>query len=402
MPDIHLPALKIAVKYFVLAKVLFMLAGLVSWWMLPLALDEPALVNVNSGLFMAFHWRWDAIHYYSIATQGYNPEGLTAFFPLFPLCVYLLAWVLGGFNAPAPVAIDQAEQAPLLAGLIVANLAFLLFLYLFYLLAFSDTNEPATAERAVKYAAFFPLAFYYHMPYTESLFMLGLVAMFYLARRDKILCAGLCAALVTATRPTGLVMLPVFALECYMYLQRNGWHSKLLIAPFLPTLGIGLYMLYSWHTFNDALMFIHAQQQSDWARSTVMPWTALRAGLTYAFDPALSAAPDMYARGVLHASIVTGTLIITLLNLAWKPARGWRLSYIVLSLGILFLILTSPFPDERVMHGLGRYTMVIFPLYITLARWTSSHAWLDALITYSFIGLYSLLSALYVGWYPVA
>ncbi len=68
---------------------------------------------------LALHWHWDALHYYSIALGGYDayitqpvpgtqPDMLYAFFPLFPLLMWITAFVLSGFRVPVLRPVQEA------------------------------------------------------------------------------------------------------------------------------------------------------------------------------------------------------------------------------------------------------------------------------------------------------
>src|SRR5205814_2515404 len=73
-----------------------------------------------SNLFTSFE-RFDALWYLRIGASGYRAhDGSAAFYPLFPLAVRAVSFVIGGH--------------PLAAGLIVSNGAFLAALFVLYLL----------------------------------------------------------------------------------------------------------------------------------------------------------------------------------------------------------------------------------------------------------------------------
>jgi hypothetical protein len=112
--------------------------------------------------------RWDAIHYASIASDGYplalplNGDGvvlanLWAFFPAFPMTAGALTHALGVPFEAAAIAIN------LIAGAITAVLIARL------VSTFADDN---TALRAVAIWAAFPTAFVLQVPYAESMYLL--------------------------------------------------------------------------------------------------------------------------------------------------------------------------------------------------------------------------------------
>ena len=102
--------------------------------------------------------RQDAVWYLRLADEGWSGEDASAaFFPLYPLTVRAVAWILPGSDE-------------LIAALLVSNVAFLgALLALFALTA--DAFGERVARRAIVVAALFPTAFFFLAPYTESLFL---------------------------------------------------------------------------------------------------------------------------------------------------------------------------------------------------------------------------------------
>ena len=136
-------------------------------------------------LFTAWE-RFDGLWFLRIATKGYaGGDGSAAFFPLYPLAVRVVSFLIG--------------THPLAASLIVSNLAFLGALIVLYFLTFSELS-PGAARKTVLYMSVFPTAFFFLAPYSESPFLLATVASFWAARRGKWWLAGLCGALAAATR----------------------------------------------------------------------------------------------------------------------------------------------------------------------------------------------------------
>lgn len=95
------------------------------------------------------------------------------------------------------------------AGVIVSHVATLVAFWLLFELVREETGDRVIAQRAVLYAAIFPLAFYYAVPYAEPLFLATSLGAFLSARRGQWLRAALWAAAASATRPFGIVLVPV-------------------------------------------------------------------------------------------------------------------------------------------------------------------------------------------------
>jgi hypothetical protein len=400
----------IVLGLFALSQLAFSLVAAAATWLLPQAGTSAAFADVTGRSLLNMHWHWDAVHYYSIATGGYGayqmqgqpgtePNPLVAFFPLLPLSIRGIATVLNGFHPPAAVPIAEAEAATLIAGVLVVQIATLLACWLLFQLAWEETNDTATATRAVLYMLFFPLAFYYAVPYAEPLFLAASIGTFLAARRGHWVRAGVWAALASAARPFGLLLLPTLAFAIFLAWRRGELppraRGRALLALILAPQGTLLFALYLWQTVGDPLAFAHAQR-SVWNRETVVPLATLWRGIGYAIHPQWSAEPDTYARTVLH----TVTVLVFLMGVG-IGVRQRRSTYVLYG-GLLFLqLLAVPWPGATIMHTLGRSAMMFFPLYITLARWGRRpvvHQTIMAL----WLPLFGLLTALYAVGYFVA
>lgn len=400
----------IVLGLFALSQLAFYLVATAATWLLPQAGTSATFADLTGRSLLNMHWRWDAVHYYSIATGGYGayhaqpqpgaePNGLFAFFPLLPLCMRGVATLLNGFRPPAAVPIGEAEATTLIAGVLVVQIATLLACWLLFQLAREETNDTATATRAVLYMLFFPLAFFYAVPYAEPLFLAASIGTFLAARRGQWVRAGVWAALASAARPFGLLLLPTLAFAIFLAWRRGELSPKArgraLLGLILAPQGTLLFALYLWRTVGDPLAFVHAQR-SVWDRKTTVPLVTLWRGIGYALHPQWSAVPDTYARTVLH----TVTVLVFLVGVG-LAVRQRRSTYVLYG-GLLFLqILAVPWPGETIMHTLGRSAMMFFPLYITLARW-GRHPAVHQTIMAVWLPLFGLLTALYVVAYFVA
>ena len=148
--------------------------------------------------------RQDALWFLRIATSGYaRADGSAAFFPLYPLLIRAVSWLVGG--------------RPLLAATLVSNVAFFGSLLVLYDLTARELSE-AVARRTIVYIAIFPTAFFFFAPYSESVFLLLALIAFRQARRDRWASAALAGALAALTRSIGIVLAPaliVMAVEQY-------------------------------------------------------------------------------------------------------------------------------------------------------------------------------------------
>lgn len=127
--------------------------------------------------------------------------------------------------------------------------------------------EASGQQRGLVLALFglWPLGLFFRMPYTESLFLCGTLAVLYgMARGWPLVVLALLTGLVTAVRPVGVALTVAFA--WYILTQPTMRpHAKagraLLLAP-LACWGLLAYMGYQWLTFGTPWAF--AQTQEHW------------------------------------------------------------------------------------------------------------------------------------------
>ena len=121
---------------------------------------------------------WDVGQYLNIATQGYGRTGdarlRLAFYPFYPCLIRLLTPIF---------------RSPHLAALAVTTIASMALAVALFRLVKIDFDE-AIARQAVWFLLIFPTSFFLHLAYTESLFLLLVVAAFIACRRGDWLSAG--------------------------------------------------------------------------------------------------------------------------------------------------------------------------------------------------------------------
>lgn len=107
--------------------------------------------------------RWDSGWYMRIVQEGYQLKGTWAFFPLYPLLINALAFLL-------PIA--KTAGVFFIIGLIISNFSAILALALFHQLTFIISKNKKVAQLSIYYLLTFPTAFVLSSFYTESLFLL--------------------------------------------------------------------------------------------------------------------------------------------------------------------------------------------------------------------------------------
>ena len=309
--------------------------------------------------------RWDAGWYHAIVHHGYaftpGQQSSVAFFPLYPLLSALLGWPLRALLPP--------HQAFYLAALVLSHGAFLVALLGFGRLA-RELLEPRDAARARWLLCLFPYAFFFSAAYTESLYLALVVWSLIAARQSRWALACGLAALASATRSTGVQLTPLLVLE---NLRQQGWRPQrldrsawwLLLAP----AGLCAFSAFQWLRFGDPLAFVHVQ--AAWNRSFALPNVTLIARVVG------SAAFDPLSRLDFGLQLVLIFALPPLVVLVWRRC-GWLL-------GAWSALTLLPALTAGSAAALGRFTAVVFPLFLALApalrrRWLMGLVALIALL----------------------
>jgi hypothetical protein len=305
---------------------------------------------------------WDDKIYLGIIQYGYDQhpdlQGYAnyAFFPLYPLIVKLFTL---STHIPAVI-----------SGQLLSNLFLLLSLKLFYDLTKIYYDE-LTARYAALLLAISPFNIYFVSIYTESLFLFLCLGCWHAALKREWYWAGLIGALMSATRPTGiLIILPMlwFIIDDYRMHKK---FSKNYLWILLMPLGLLTFMAYLGHHVGDPFAFKHIQ--TAWGRTG---WHLAHIYIQFR---------DQYH--LLKYDF-------------WMLLFGFFLTYQLYRTGfkkeaLFLLLLFLPALNGGVFDSLGRYIGASFPFYLAL---TSLSARKNNLMMITLILEASFLSALILGW----
>lgn len=162
--------------------------------------------------------RWDADWYLKIAKEGYSYEpgasSTTAFFPLYPLTIRVVHRALF---------LPSHDAGWAFSGILVSNAALLAALIYLVRLVRLDFDQ-ATARRAALYLCVFPSTLFLSAVYTESLFLLTIIAAFYYGRRGRWFVASLIGAASALCRPPGFLLCIALAFE-YLAQRKFNWRA---------------------------------------------------------------------------------------------------------------------------------------------------------------------------------
>lgn len=285
---------------------------------------------------------FDGVYYLSIAKYGY--KGLDqAFFPFFPLTIN---------------ALFRLGVVPVNAAVLVVAWSLLGFLYVLAKLVKIDYTGNAYLWVIVFYLAF-PTSFFFGSIYTESLFLFLTVTSFYFARKGKFFIASLFGSFASATRITGIFLLPALFIEILEQQKKEKKvdYKKYLSLCIVP-LGLFSYMVFLWYKYQDPLLFLHQQPLFGAGRSggkiIFLPQVLFR------YYKILKNVP----LGDLTSTVAIlelSTLILGLLLLYLAYKKKIRFSYILYSFCCLI------FPTlSGTLSSLPRYALPCFAIFIYL------------------------------------
>ncbi len=229
----------------------------------------PLLSTPSGGVPVLVGWdvfsAWDSTFYEQIATVGYErlAQGQAganvAFFPFYPLLIYL--GMKFGVSA-------------VLAGTVINNLAFLGVLVLVYFWVQQKYGE-SPARWSTLVLALCPLSLFASVVYSEGVFLLfsGLALWSFEHRYFRL--SVLWGSFATATRITGLALIPAFLLTAWL----KKYPPRAYVASLLAGTGMMAYSLYCWLMFVDPVAFISVQYR-EWGKQAGIDWSGwLRMGV---------------------------------------------------------------------------------------------------------------------------
>lgn len=336
----------------------------------------PPLDHGWHGVFTALE-RQDALWFLRIASTGYaTSDGSAAFFPLYPLLVRLVSWLLGGHT--------------LLAATLVSNVAFFGSLLVLYDLTVRERSAPV-ARRTIVYLAVFPTAFFFFAPYSESLFLLLSLVAFRQASRDRWATAATAGALAALTRSIGVVLAPALIVMAFERQQTVGGRRWPGVAAGAAVLLGPLAYLAWWGTAHGEVMApLHAQ--ANWQREAAFPLITLSRAVAMAFGGLGVGNPGYWIIDVL----VVGAVIVAVV-------AGWHRippPYLVYALGSLLIPLSYPF-TPRPLLSMPRFVAVIFPAFWVMADAAERRRLPHTAIVAAFAAGFSLLGVLFMNWWYI-
>jgi hypothetical protein len=337
-------------------------AGLVGLAFLGYAPNQPQW-RISTDELLNLPARWDAGWYISIAMVGYerapdwSGQSNLAFFPAYPLLMWLAG--LGQLGEPEVLLVTWV-------GVGVSMAAFLWALVYVSRMA-REFGSDDDARAAAWLLASYPCAVYFSAAYTESLYLLGATAAFFHAWRNQPGRASAWALLVGLTRPNGMFLgLPLAVLALQRLSRELGDRDarrptpgRILarLAPAAaPALGAVVFFAYLWSLTGHPWAWREAQV-AGWARE----YEGLGGLFWYALTQVWELGPvDYLMKSPIDALDLSATLFM--LGAIWPVTK--RLG---LAAGALVAINTLVPVLFGGLISMGRFTSVLFPVFIWLA-----------------------------------
>lgn len=337
--------------------------------------------------YNAFIGPGDTPHYLKIAKYWYASTGPDAkyivFYPLYPICIMTMNVLVSsiaagglslakllGLNSLNPFYVmfqNLGTESYFISGLIVSNICLFVACYFLYRLAQIDYEE-SKARRTVVFFLLYPFSAFLIGVFTESLFIMLSVMVFYYMRHRKWMLVGLIGFLAGMTRTQGILLfIPVL----YEYALVNQWFSgfrftkagflevfkkfkpNLLWVLIMP-LGFGVYLLINKLVQGDYFAF--------YKHITVEPWWQGQDWIGNNLYQHYDMSQQYYSLGLLIYKVQIAIFFIAcglVLYGLWKKVRT---SYLVYMLVYLMVTYTSSW-----MISGPRYMMSDIPIYIVLA-----------------------------------
>jgi hypothetical protein len=356
------------------------------------------LLSWQAHAFSGNNWldgwvRWDSMWYESLVDSGAQwlpPEHSGAnFFPFYAWTAWIASLPLRPFL--------RMEPAFYVGALVLSHASFLLGLIGVYRMAIVRVGHQAAA-RAVWLMAFFPFSFFFSAVYADALYFCLAAWCFTWAQSTRWRLSSTCAAAAAVTRLPGFALFPSLLADYLAQhdfrlrsLRRETGAGLILAAAALVVVG------YFWVRYGSPVAFVYARQ-TGWHRATgfaalVTDIHDYTAGSLLACNNVKDCLRgwDMTRKllGYWYLGLVPISLMLT-----WSAAR-------VLGIGQCIWVLTSmAMALMNGLDGMGRFTAVLFPVFIAAGLVVRSRAQLIAVCA-GFTPFLLLFMSQFARWRPV-
>ncbi len=294
---------------------------------------------------LIYPWlNFDGKNYLTIATSGY-PQGdvLSVFFPVYPLLIRIFSL--------------NSVVNSLIVGLLVSFVASFFAVVFFYKLVKNDFNEKI-ALKSTLLLLIFPSAFYLFAYYTEGLFLLLSILVFWFLSKKNLLFAAVFTSLATATRITGLALIPVLIYEgFYLYKKEKKIPWALVLSP----LGLIFYSIFTYLKFGNPFLMISGQSDPRFGRPITVfsPFLVLKDAMVKIVEGPLPSYDNPFVYPVIILEFLFAIFALITLFFAVKNLPKRYSIYMFFSIALIFF--------GGALSSVIRYLLLVFPIFIFLA-----------------------------------
>lgn len=291
--------------------------------------------------------RWDTGWYMGIATSGYSFDPAKAdtmqniaFFPMYPMMMRYAALF--------------AARQVIWVGVAISLAAFVWASIYLFRLGRAHLGDDAAAA-GVGFLAVYPFALFFSAAYTESLFLLTLVAACFHFERDELWKAGAWGLVAGLTRPNGCLLSVVLAIMAIRQL-RSPWRMVVarVAAASAPGVGMLIFSAYIYSLTGNPIQW--ATQHAAWGRVYRGLGSLVGDRIKYVEINGLYDYASTLSLDVLNASAV-----VFVLASIWPVYRRLGMPYAAMILVNVLLPLTF-----GGVLSMGRVTAVMFPAFLWL------------------------------------
>jgi hypothetical protein len=356
--------------------------------------DEYAHLR-DGGAALDMWYRWDAGFYTSIATYGYvwqnehRAADDMAFLPVYPIMVRAVS----GLDPATGCALSPyLSTCATIGGLLVSNTALWVALLLLFDLA-RRCFDRQTAWRTALLLLVSPISVFLSGVYTESLFVLWTVLVFWLIERDRFALALIPAILAALTRPVGVALTPALLIVAWrtfraspaLIAQPRLRGALYALGAHLPLIVFAAYIAYMGVTVGDVTAYF-STYENRWGRDA--------GNAIDAFARYFRGEPVALIGWELSAFDLVMTGVCIVLALVTLRVRVWW--------GVFALVALAIPIASGTLVGMPRFGAVIAPFYLVIAHGMGERRWRWALVYGTSFALAVLILTRFVTWRWVA
>lgn len=302
--------------------------------------------DLNTGILLKSSIRWDTVCYLTIAESGYTAQpGLTVWPPLYPILIRI---------------VSVFAHPPILAALIVSSLATWLAFILLYILV-TENHDEDTAKNSLFLYAIYPLSFFLVSGYTESTFLLFVIASLLLAKRGNWIWSGILAGAAVLTRNQGILLSFVLLWEGYLQYKEKTKKRyqdifKIIFASSLPMIAFAAFAVY-----------VHSALGADWPWQTLghiwgqytgFPWEGIIGNIKHLFT--LATSTDLYWLPTTIVDLILAVLVPVVLAIKFRSMRS---TYMIYAWAMVLISLIKLGPGD-ILISTSRYMLATFPFFV--------------------------------------